>query len=48
MDIRKQPITAADVDMLRQMIWAASGAADPDADSQLEAVHTVFVLIEQL
>lgn len=48
MDIRKDSLTAADVDMLRQMITAGCRAADPDAESQLEAVRAVFLLVECL
>lgn len=48
MDIRSQSLTGADVDMLRDMIAAGWAAADQDTSSQLEAVHTVFVLVEQL
>lgn len=48
MDIYRDPLTAADVDMLNAMLGAACRAADPDLDSQIEAVHTVFLLVEQL
>lgn len=48
MDLYRDPLTAADVDMIRQMIAAGCGAADPDAESQLEAAHAVFLLVERL
>lgn len=47
MDIRKA-LSAADVDLVRQMIAAGCGAADPDTESQLEAAHAVFLLVERL